>query len=134
MKVAICGSMAFIHRMEQVADEISRTGHAALLPEPADTIDPAESREEAARRKSQHDLIRKHWQKIRESDAILVLNYDKNGIAGYIGANTFLEIGFAHVLRKQIYLLHPIPDLPCAVEIKAMAPVVLSGNISGIPQ
>lgn len=34
------------------------------------------------------------------SDAILVLNYDKKGIKNYIGGNTLMEMGFAHVHDK----------------------------------
>ena len=39
------------------------------------------------------------------ADAVLVLNYDKKGIKNYIGGNTLMEIGFAHVLNQKIFLL-----------------------------
>lgn len=84
-------------------------------------------------RKIKHDLIRKHFEKIRESDAILVLNLTKNGVPYYIGANTFLEMGFAHVLGLRIFLLHQIPDNPyIRNETEAMRPTILYGNLSHI--
>jgi predicted RNA-binding protein with PUA domain len=66
------------------------------------------------------------------SDAILVLNFDKNGVKNYIGGNTLMEIGFAHVHDKKIFLLNPIPDMPYKDEIEATDPVVLSGDLSKI--
>jgi len=65
------------------------------------------------------------------ADAVVVLNLDKHGIANYIGGNTFLEIGFAHVLNQKIFLLNPIPDIQFyKTEIEAMKPVILNGDLS----
>jgi hypothetical protein len=47
---------------------------------------------EHAQVKKEHDYIRYHYNEIVSGDAVLVLNFDKNGIKNYIGANTFLEI------------------------------------------
>jgi hypothetical protein len=58
---------------------------------------------------------------------------DKNGIKNYIGGNTFLEMGFAHVLNQKIFLLNPIPEIPFyKTEIEAMRPVVLNGDLAKI--
>lgn len=44
-----------------------------------------------------------------------------------------MEIGFAHVNDKKIFLLNPIPeDVPYADEIKAMADVVIAGDLGKI--
>ncbi len=74
------------------------------------------------------DIISDHLRKIQESDTILVLNYDKNGIAGYVGGSSLIEMGFAHYLHRKIYLLNPIPKMSYTVEIKAMQPIVLNGD------
>ena len=67
------------------------------------------------------------------SDAILVLNYDKKGIKNYIGGNTLMEIGFAHILNKKIFLLNPIPDIDFyKSEIEATKPIILNGNLSNL--
>jgi hypothetical protein len=78
------------------------------------------------------DYINSHFNIIQKSDAILVLNYDKNGINNYIGANTFLEIGVAFFLNKKIYLLNSIPEQSNSDEIVAINPVVLNGDFSKI--
>jgi len=61
------------------------------------------------------------------------LNYDKRGIKNYIGGNTLMEIGFAHVLNKKIFLLNPIPEIPFyKSEIEAVRPVILNGDLSKV--
>jgi hypothetical protein len=55
-------------------------------------------------------FIRNNFQKIAESDAILVINNEKNGIAGYIGTNVLMEIAIAHYTGKKIFLWNPISD------------------------
>jgi hypothetical protein len=70
---------------------------------------------------------------IKGSDAILVCNFDKNGIKNYIGGNTLMEIGFAHVNDKKVFLLNPIPkEVSYTDEIKTMVDVVLNGDLSRI--
>jgi hypothetical protein len=83
--------------------------------------------------KNNFDAISEHWNKIKESDAILVLNFDKKGIRNYIGANTFLEMGFAHVLGKKIFLMNPLPDDSFhRSEIEVMRPAILNGDLAQI--
>jgi hypothetical protein len=61
------------------------------------------------------------------------LNHDKNGISNYIGGNSFLEMGFAYVQNKKIFLLNGIPDIALIrQEIEAMTPIVLDGDLSKI--
>lgn len=70
--------------------------------------------------------------KSKKAILLLIVNVDKKGIKGYIGGNSFLEMGFAHVLNKPIYLLCNIPKMEYTDEIRAMQPVVLNGNYSKI--
>lgn len=70
---------------------------------------------------------------IKSGDAILVCNFDKNGIKDYIGGNTLMEIGFAYVNDKKIFLFNSIPkEVSYADEIKAMIDVVIDGDLSKI--
>ena len=63
----------------------------------------------------------------------MVLNHDKNGVANYIGGNSFLEMGFAYVLGKKIFLLNEIPESKLIKqEIVAMQPKILNGDLSKI--
>ncbi|MEI8343641.1 MAG: hypothetical protein WCF93_01670 [Candidatus Moraniibacteriota bacterium] len=74
-------------------------------------------------------MIRDYYEKIKASDAILVVNCDLNGVVGYIGGNSFLEMGFAHVLNKKIFLLNQIPETSFKDELIAMQPTILSGEL-----
>ncbi|MBI5401399.1 hypothetical protein HZB05_01050, partial [Candidatus Wolfebacteria bacterium] len=67
-------------------------------------------------------------------DAVLVMNLDKHGIKNYIGGNTLMEIGFAHVLNQKIFLYNPIPDIPYyKSEIEAVKPTIIDRDLSKIP-
>lgn len=75
-------------------------------------------------------FIDEHFRKIDESDAILVVNYDKNGVANYIGGNTLMEITYAYAQGLEVFLLNPVPEVGYADEIRGMHPIVLNGDLS----
>jgi len=134
MKIGIIGSMQFTEKMVEVRDELIKHGHNAFI---ADFHKPliGKTTEEIERIKLYHkyekDVIREFWRAMQEADAVLVLNYDKNGIKNYIGGNTLMEIGFAHVLNQKIFLLNPIPEIPYyESEIKAVKPIIINGDLS----
>ena len=57
----------------------------------------------------------------------------KNGVKDYIGGNTLMEMGFAHVNDKKVFLLNSVPEkVPYVDEIKAMADFVLNGDLTKI--
>jgi hypothetical protein len=87
---------------------------------------------EHAKAKKENNYIKWYYNAIVESDAILVLNFDKNGVKNYIGGNTLMEIAFAHVNDKKIFLLNPIPEVSYKDEILAMYTKVLNGNLREI--
>lgn len=75
------------------------------------------------------------FNKVAESEAIVVLNYPKNNIRGYVGGATLMEIGLARYLKKKIYLLYALPaesELRYALEIKLTKPIILQGNLKNI--
>ena len=135
MKIAICGSMVFAKQMKKAGQFLEEKGHQVITPVFVDDWADGKlaKRLSEDKRKKEHDLIRDYYQKIKTADAILVLNYTKKKIKNYIGGNSFLEMGFAHVLNKKIYLLNPIPKIDLyRDEIKAMAPVILNGDLAKI--
>lgn len=132
MKITICGSIKFTENMSQISGQLLKNGHETELPLTSIkilsgelTLEEFERESEGENRKIQDDVIRKYYEKIKESEAILVANYDKNWIRNYIGGNTFLEIWFAYVLNKKIFLFNEIPEIWYSDEIKAMQPVIL---------
>ncbi len=136
MKIAICTSMIFTEKMLEVKKELEELGHTVYVSGFSDAYigKTAKQKEKLTLfHKNNKDAIRKFWKKIKQCDAILVLNYDRRGIKNYIGGNTLMEIGFAHVLGKKIYLINPIPKiLYYQSEIEAVKPVIISGDLSKI--
>jgi hypothetical protein len=134
MRIAICSSMVFSERMLEMKARLEGMGHTAFVSDFArGYAGRSEAEKEAltVKDKNENDAIRRFWEKIRKSDAVLVLNYDRKGVRNYIGGNTFLEMGFAHVLRKRIFLLNPVPEIGFyKSEIEAMEPVILNGDLS----
>lgn len=133
MKIIICGSISASDEILSVQHQLQEKGHTVEIPEGVKhkelrTVDAP--LEEKAEVKIKHDLIRGYFEKIKLSEIVLIVNPAKNGIKGYIGGNTLIEMAFAHVLNKKLFVLHEIPDLPYASEILATQPVVLHGDLS----
>jgi hypothetical protein len=143
MKITICGSIAFYEKMCKTKKELENKGHEVDIP-------PCELRDDSGRIISVQEYykirkaekvdeswvwerkkwaILKHFEKVKWADTILVLNYEKNSMEGYIGANTLIEMGLALYLNKPIYLLNKIPEIAYKEEILGMKPVVIDGNL-----
>ena len=136
MKIAVCGSMTVSKKMIEVETKLVKLGHSVVLPEFTKEYAKLESADkmhsESAKNKINYDLIRKYFDKIKEVDAILIINETKNNTENYIGGNSFLEAGFAHILNKTIFLLNPLPDMSYTDELVAMKPIVINSDFSKI--
>ena len=137
MKITICGSMSFYKEMRSVKESLEQQGHMVLVPLGTDEEPPVEGRpgitkDELIAAKIECDFIRRHFKNIEHSDAILILNYQKKEIDGYIGGNTFLEMGYAFGLGKKIFTLFPIPTMDYEAEMHAMQPIVIHGDLTKI--
>lgn len=132
MTITICGSIKFMDQMKEAEKELLALGHQVLMPIKAVGVDYwAEDRISRVQAKKQQELIGEHMDKIAKSDAILVVNVTKKDIKNYIGANTFLEIGFAHYQKKKIFFLNPIPNQPYIIdEIETVEPKIINGDYS----
>lgn len=85
--------------------------------------------------KRENDYLKQHYKNICVSDAVLVVNLEKNGVKNYIGGNVLIEMGQAFVNEKAIFLLNSIPEaVSYRDELLAMAPNCLDGNLSSIRQ
>ena len=120
-------------------DELNKMGHEAIIHPYYEKLAKGEMPELMHRIETEHDKVKKEYDFIRwyynsivNSDVILVLNFDKNGIKNYIGGNTLIEIGFAHVHHKKIFLLNPVPDISYKDEILAMYTAILDGDLRKI--
>ncbi|MFH0905108.1 MAG: hypothetical protein V1826_00070 [bacterium] len=130
--------MQFAKEMLAAASQLERAGHVCFMPLQVKEYAGGEImylHGENADQKIEHDVIHNHSRLIDKSDAVLVLNYTKKHIDNYIGGNAFLEMGYAHVLNKKIFLLNPIPDIEFyKPEMVAMRPIILNGDLSLIKE
>jgi hypothetical protein len=137
MTITVCASNRFLKEIEEVERNLVEMGFSVLVPEAlilARTKKWRVPRTSAGkvRAKIKYDLIRGHFKKVAKGDAVLILNYTKDGVENYIGPNSFLEMGIAYFLGKKIFLLNPIPRSYLWEEVKAMQPVVLNGDLEKI--
>ncbi len=136
MKIGVIGSMHFTEKMLDVRDQLRAMGHdafATTLAEPYVGLDDEQKQHRKIEDQMHRDAIREFWGLMQDADAVLCMNLERNGIKNYIGGNTFLELGFAHVLGQKIYLWNPIPDIALIrPEIEAMRPTVIFEDIQKI--
>jgi len=134
MKIGIIGSMQYTEKMIEARDELAKLGHVAFVTTLADAFigkNDEEKEKIKIHQKNNLDAIREFWLMMQGADAVLVLNLDKHGIKNYIGGNTLMEIGFAHVLNQKIFLFNPIPNIPYyKSEIEAVKPAIINGDYS----
>lgn len=131
MIITMCGSIKFMDHLVALQKALEKAGHTVYMPIKVPGVDYwAKDGSGRVAAKKADNLIGKHMDKIKESEAILVGNYTKHETENYIGANTFAEMMFAHYLHKKIYLLNPAPQQDYIKdEIESMEPHILGGNI-----
>lgn len=146
MKITICGSIAFQDEVLSVKEKLEKLGHEVKmwplkLEDGKGQLISAKEYYKIRRIAKEDEkwvwdrkaeAVLKHFDKVAWSDAILVANYDKNDVKGYIGGNTLMEIGLAFFLKKKIYLLNEIPELSYKEEILGVKPIILNGDLNKI--
>ena len=122
--------------MLETRDELIKLGHDAFVANlAAPLVGKTDEQKEQIKidQKNNQDAIREFWKLMQGADAVLAMNLDKHGVKNYIGGNTLMEIGFAHVLDQKIFLYNPIPEIPYyKSEIEAVKPAVINGDLSKI--
>ena len=115
-KVVIAGSAKFCDEMSEWKEYFENKGHEVInYPKKIDQRNAQEY---------QHVYI-KFFESLNETDILFVVNKNKNGIEGYIGAETFAELTYALIQKKvngqnkKIYLLKmPSEQVACYTEIR----------------
>lgn len=147
MIITICSSVDFSPRLIEIKEELERMNHQVNIPYFTQKIIDGEiSYEEYMEAKEKDggdillreaqsmDMIKRYWDFIRNSDAILVLNLNKKGIDNYIGGSTLMEMGFAYGHGKKIFLFNPIPlrseRIHYVDEIMDMKPTVINADLT----
>lgn len=77
-------------------------------------------------------MIRLSEERIKNLDAVLVLNMDKNDQKNYIGGATFLEIYDAFRFNKTIYFYNDIPEGMLKDELIGFSPIVINKDLKKV--
>ena len=128
MKITLSGSFSARRTVAEIKRELEALGHEVQTPD----FEHEEARGKVDAAEDKKACMVAHIGKIEWCDAVLAVNIEKKGIANYIGGNTLIELAIAFYLKKKIFLLNPLPDLPCADEVSGMEPVILSGKLTEI--
>lgn len=126
--IFIAGSMSFYESILWVKDRLLKAGFGVVYPI---NFEIDTNKECTLELKSN---VEKHlMDAIKNCSAILVVNKKKNGVDGYIGGATFMEMTFAFKNNISIFVMKDIPEsLPYYDEIKMMKPTVL-GDLGSLP-
>ena len=135
MRIFIISSKVFYDRIPEIKKKLEETGHIITLPNCFD--DPGTEARMRGLGRSEHanfksEMIKKSEKEIEDQDAVLVLNFEKNGIQNYIGGATFLEMYDAFRLNKKIFLWNEIPEGILKDEIIGFKPVIINSDITKI--
>ena len=137
MKVLIICSKHFYSKIEEIKEILKSRNIEVFLPNCYD--DPSTEERMWKLGKKEHQefkakMYKQSEEAIKNMDAVLVLNYDKNKdgeiYKNYIGGATFLEMYDAFRLDKKIFLMNDIPEGMLFDEIEGFNPIVLNGNIN----
>lgn len=136
-KITICSSLSFSEEIKMVTRQLTELGCKVYIPESTNVtgteqgLKPNEDLEYCLK----NNLQMGHFRKIQDSDAILVLNFEKNGIKNYIGGSVLMEMAIARFLHKKIFLYNGYPDendLRYVFEVRLTEPVVINGDLNQI--
>ncbi len=140
MNIVLCASAAFYKHLNQIAQTLQDQGLNAVRPESAVAMEKSGNYDVASNKTWYTDpskfvekrrLIDGHFAKIVEGDAILVINDEKRGVPGYIGANCLMEMAIAYYHDKHIYVLNTIDQSnPVYEEVLGMNCTILDGDLS----
>lgn len=131
----ICGSMYFAKEMLQAKEILEALGHEVRVPSDVHECIENPNLNMDLEYCLKTDIDKKDFDQVAKSEGLVVLNYPKNNIKGYIGGAALMEIGIARHLNKKIFLLYNPPhenDLRYALEVKVTRPIILNGDLRNI--
>jgi hypothetical protein len=141
--IVICSSASFYKNLFPIQEALKSFGYKVVLPKTAKKMKKNNNFDVVSHKtwyKNPKDYYKKralmdaHFKEVVKGDAILVTNFDKNGVKGYIGGNALMEITLAYYFKKPIFILNDIAvNSPIKEEIYGVNPVFLKGNLESFP-
>ena len=133
MKILIICSKQFYSNIPSIKEQLEKQGHIISLPNSYDN--PNAENESKSKGEQNHIEFKQRMFKLSRDviltqDAVLVLNFEKNGVKNYLGGATFLEMYEAFMNNKKIFLYNDIPEGILKDEICGFAPILIHGDLN----
>lgn len=137
--IAVCASVSHYKYLIDIDKQLKQLGFKVILPKTARKMartgdyDVEKHKiwyKDPSQYKIKTRLILAHFREIIKSDAILVANFEKNKIKGYIGGNALMEMTVALLNKKPIFVLNPIDEeLGIKEEVYGLNSIFLNGDL-----
>lgn len=133
MKIYIACSKHFYYKVNEIKKQLEKLGHKIILPNSFKKPFKEEEMKKLGIKehvKFKRKMMKHQEQKIKKSDAVLVLNLKKNNIPNYIGGATFMEVVKAWELKKKIFFYNPLPKCSFTDELIGISPTIINKDLS----
>jgi hypothetical protein len=141
--ITICASSSFYKQVVELQEELEKLDFNVLIPIMAERMKEENDFErthaqpwltDPSKYNVKTGLMRGHFNKVAQANAILVLNGEKHGVKNYIGGNVLMEMALAFHLGLPIIIFNEVPEESAfKEEIYGMQPHILKGKISDFP-
>ncbi|MCL5438815.1 MAG: hypothetical protein M1268_02400 [Patescibacteria group bacterium] len=137
--ITICSSATFYKQILEIEEKLKKLGFKVKIPKTAKIMQRNNNFDVGFYKtwfNNKNDyskktkLMKDHFKKIIDADMILVANYEKNGVAGYIGGSVLTEMAIAFHYKKPIFIYDEISeDLNIKEEIYGLNPIFIKKNL-----
>ena len=133
MKILLICSKVFYDKLTYYKHLLEYNGHKVYMPNCWDAPETeAKYRGTPQHKEFKAKMFKQSEETIKNMDAVLVLNFNKNGQENYIGGATFLEIYDAFRMNKKIYFVNNIPNNMLKDELIGFNPTIVGNDFSKI--
>ncbi|MEK7572138.1 MAG: hypothetical protein AAB553_07760 [Patescibacteria group bacterium] len=136
--IFLCASMAFYKELVSIEEQLGAKGFIVHIPVSAQIMKKKNDFDvshfkDIFSHEQKKEFILTNFNEIAKGESILVVNGEKNGIQGYIGANVLMEIGLAFYLRKKIYIWNAIEEnAPHKEELLAFGVIFINHDLGNV--
>ena len=138
--ITICSSAAHYKNVLEIEKQLRSMGYKVIIPKTANIMKKTNNFDVASYKtwyKNENDydkktqLMKEHFKKVIKADAILVTNFEKNGLTGYIGGNVLMEMVLAFHYKKPIFIYNDIDDkLGIKEEVFGLRPIFIKSDLN----
>ena len=136
MVIGIIGSMHFTEKMVEVSQELTRLGHKPVLSGFINDFVGKNNQEKERvkiEQKFNENAMKRDWERLKNVEALLIINLERHGISNYIGGNTLFELAAGYFADKKIFFYNNIPDISYyKSELQAINPIIIKGDLSKV--